>query len=116
MNIIVTMWSMICLLLLAKFWYINAQYYIESNYRKRRSSPSQMKPPGRKRRQVKIKPSEATMEAGEEYEESDSEEESPPHPDSTPTHTRYNYVFFIQGPRFPFSKTNATCSAYIVTQ
>ena len=49
-----------------------------------------MKPPGRKRRQVKAKPAEATVEAGEEDEESDSEEESPPRADSGPPHTRYN--------------------------
>lgn len=46
-----------------------------------------MKPPGRKRRQVKAKPTEA----GEEDEESDSEEESPPRLDSALPHTRYIY-------------------------
>ena len=41
-----------------------------------------MKPPGRKRRQVKYKQVEATVEAGEEDEESESEEESPPRSDT----------------------------------
>jgi hypothetical protein len=53
-----------------------------------------MKPPGRKRRQVKHKLTEATVEAGEENEESDSEEESPPQADSGLPHARLNcYVF-----------------------
>ncbi len=70
-------------------------YYLDFvHYRKRRSSPSQMKPPGRKRRQVKHKLTEATMEAGEENEESDSEEESPPQADSGLPHARLNIVMY----------------------
>ena len=69
-----------------------------------------MKPPGRKRRQVKAKPTEATVEAGEEDEESDSEEESPPLTDSGLPHTRLDVAEKVRS--FPFPKQEekiATC-------